>query len=79
MKYTSKTWIALLSWTLCVLTCLLHHLIAAGLMGIDHLHRLTVCTLADRHLHRLMVKIIINQTICVASTLHQKMTWMITA
>ena len=50
MKYTSKTWIALLSLTLCVLTCHLHHLIAAGLMVIGHLLHLKACALAGRHL-----------------------------
>ena len=48
MKYTSKTWIALLSWTLCVLICHLHHLIVAGLMVIGHLLHLKACALAGR-------------------------------
>jgi hypothetical protein len=81
MKYTSKTWIALLSWTLCVLTCHLHHLIAAGLMVIGHLLHLKACALAGRHLPHPMEKVVLptSQTICAASIQHLRMTWMITA
>ena len=69
----------MLLWTLCDLICHLHHLTVADLMVIDHLHHLMVCTQTDRHLYRLTVKVIINQTICVALILRLRMTWMTTA
>ena len=51
----------------------------AALMVIVH-RLLMVCALADRHLrhHKGKAVLLISRTICVASILHLRMTWMIT-
>ena len=56
MPLRSATWIALLLWTLCGLICHRHHLTVAGLMVIDHLHRLMGCIQVVHHLPHPMGK-----------------------
>jgi hypothetical protein len=62
-------------------TCHLRHRTVAGLMVIDHLHRLMGCIQVVHHLPHPMGKAILptNQIICVASTPHLRTTWMIMA